>query len=142
MKPLFLLSLIGLTILNSAVHAQTFIGRVKFDIPESAAYGPCINKAASRDAEMAACTMEEAARWDRQLNTAYARLRVVLPKDEFSKLQAFQRLWIGDRDASCKPNPNGGTMDMLITSGCQLRFTAVRAFELEQRLARMEEANP
>ncbi|WP_159349535.1 lysozyme inhibitor LprI family protein [Roseomonas harenae] len=134
-------ALLALTLASLPAQAQR-IGPdqdVEFNITTSKAYDTCMEASGGRDFDMAGCSMAETRRWDARLNAAYSKLRNLLPKNDFAALQAFQRLWMSDRDATCRDDGRSGTSGSLAAAGCVLRMTAVRTAELEMRAAAAEE---
>jgi uncharacterized protein YecT (DUF1311 family) len=82
---------------------------------------------------MAACTAREAPAWDKRLTVVFNELRRQLPAKEFAPLQAFQRAWIADREATCRTIGGEGTAGRVIFETCYVRLTALRAVDLELR---------
>jgi uncharacterized protein YecT (DUF1311 family) len=124
-----------MSLANAAAQAeeQFDYGGVKIDIAVSPAYTSCFEAAAGNDPNMAVCITAETTLWDQRLNAAYAKLRARLSKSDFAVLQAFQRLWVGDRDVACRDDGQNGTAGRVASDSCVLRITAVRAAELEMR---------
>ena len=72
---------------------------------------------------------------DQRLNTAYKTLRQSLSESGRTKLRDEERKWIEEKNTSCAPPSDGGTADMLGANECRLTRTAIRAAELEARIA-------
>jgi len=108
---------------------------VKIDVPTSPTYVACFAAAYGSDLRMAECIHAETKLWDRRLNAAYGTLRAKLNKGDFAVLQTFQRAWIADRDAACRDSGQNGTMGRVVAASCNMRFTVLRAIELEMRAA-------
>jgi uncharacterized protein YecT (DUF1311 family) len=130
------IALIVLLSVAAQAEEQFNFGGVKIDIADSPTYTSCFAAAGGNDLSMAACITTEATSWDGRLNRAYAMLRTRLSKNDFAVLQAFQRAWVGDRDATCRDDGQSGTAGRVAADSCALRLTAVRAAELEMRAAR------
>ena len=119
------------------VVAETYPpGGVRIEVPSDAGYNACFSRADGSDIEMATCESAEAAAWDRRLNTAWGRLRATLPPAEFVRLQTAQRGWLAYRDHECRDDGTSGTSGRLAAASCMVRATAIRAAELEARIAR------
>jgi uncharacterized protein YecT (DUF1311 family) len=110
-------------------------GGVKIDVAVSPTYVSCFKAADGNDLSMAACITAETASWDRRLNAAYSKLRAQLSKTDFAALQAFQRLWVGERDAACRDDGQNGTPGRVDADSCVLRVTALRVVDLEMRVS-------
>lgn len=110
------------------------VAEVDVEREYSAAYQQCLN---SGDAlkgvtvAMAGCTNAELAKQDARLNRAYKAVMAKRAKAGQVKLRTVQRAWIKRRDAECRQDLTGGTIDMLNIGGCHLRMTTERALELE-----------
>jgi uncharacterized protein YecT (DUF1311 family) len=112
---------------------ETIWNGVKVDFPDGQNYSACIEQANGSDIDMTACTTREASPWDRRLTQAFNELRRQLPAKEFATLQAFQRAWIVDRDATCLAIGGEGTAGRVMAETCYVRLTALRAVDLELR---------
>jgi uncharacterized protein YecT (DUF1311 family) len=124
-----------LTLVSAAAQAERVFdsGGVKIDVAASPTYTSCFTTADGNDLAMAECIDAEIALWDKRLNAAYAKLRGWLPKDDFAAVQTFQRVWVGDRDVTCRDDGQSGTTGRVSAASCILRLTAVRSAELETR---------
>jgi uncharacterized protein YecT (DUF1311 family) len=124
-------------LMNLPARAERLLefGGVTVEAAVSPAYAACFNAAGGSDSRIAECMSAEAKLWDRRLNVAYGALRTRLNKNEFATLQAFQRAWIAERDATCRDTGENGTMGRVVAASCNLRFTVLRAVELEMRAA-------
>ncbi len=128
-----LFALVAMSSVPARAEQLLDYGGVQVEAAVSPAYAKCFAAAGGNDLAMAACMADETKVWDRRLNVAYATLRSRLPKNDFAALQAFQRLWIGDRDAACRDSGETGTSGRVTAAGCVLRSVVLRAVELEIR---------
>lgn len=127
----FLLTTNALT--APAAAFETTWNGVKVEFPDLQNADACFKEAGGRDASIAACVSESGMGWDRRLNAAFNELRRDLPAKDFAQLQAFQRLWIADREATCRGMSGEGTAAHIFFAECHLRLTAERAVALERR---------
>ncbi|PVM91893.1 lysozyme inhibitor LprI family protein [Caulobacter endophyticus] len=105
----------------------------------SPAYAACLNSGDAIKgvtAAMAGCTNEELGKQDARLNRAYKAAMAGRSRAEQAKLRTVQRAWIKRRDAECREDLTGGTIDVLNIGGCHLSMTTVRAVELERMVRR------
>ncbi|MFT4254468.1 MAG: lysozyme inhibitor LprI family protein [Caulobacter sp.] len=128
-------------LLALAVAAPALAQPSKID-PEkeySPAYDRCLNTGDALKgvtAAMAGCTNAELQKQDARLNRAYKAEMAGRSKARQAGLRNAQRAWIKRRDAECRENLTGGTIDILEIGGCHLSMTTVRAVELERMAKR------
>lgn len=106
----------------------------------SPAYARCLDSgdaARGVTVAMAGCTNAELQKQDARLNRAYKAAMARRSKPQQASLRNAQRAWIKRRDAECRKDLTGGTIDMLNIGGCHLSMTTVRAVELE-RMAKVK----
>ncbi|KSB88405.1 hypothetical protein AS593_22775 [Caulobacter vibrioides] len=119
----------------TATSAQAQAPRIDPEKEYSPAYDRCLNSSDAIKgvtAAMAGCTNEELQKQDARLNRAYKAAMAGRSKAEQAKLRTVQRAWIKRRDAECREDLTGGTIDILNIGGCHLSMTTVRAVELER----------
>ena len=101
--------------------------------PFSKAYSECMEKAGGATPATQDCIGGEHERQDRRLNVAYRALLGSLPDKRKAQLRDLQRKWLAFRDANCAfyDDSGGGQASRLAANECLLRYTALRAAELE-----------
>lgn len=92
---------------------------------------PCLKPATT--VETANCFGRALKDADGNLQHLYERLKEKLPADDFTRLQAAQRLWLKYRDANCAAEYNlygGGTAGPIAHLACLEADTRTRIAEL------------
>lgn len=97
-------------------------------------YRRCL-KAAAANAAMMDCAAVEYRYQQQRLDSDYAELKRRLPKDAQARMQTRQREWAQGRERRCAPGEDG-SLAALDAAMCRVDETALRAAELEARLAR------
>ena len=103
--------------------------------PRTAEFRSCIEAAGGRQAGLAACAADEAARADRALNAAYARVRARLSPADRVKLRDAERRWLVRRDTTCRrtyraerPGQNAAALfELCMADQASARTAALRA---------------
>lgn len=80
---------------------------------------------------MGACFNGELATQDAQLNAAYKQAMDARAGDDRTALRDHQRAWIRERDAQCREQATGGTIDLVEIPGCLLEETVRRRMALQ-----------
>lgn len=142
-------SLFAITFLATVAHAN-FAQQSAKTSTQRAQTNPC--DAANTQMEMNQCSAEEYKKADAHLNTVYANLIRLLPKDSVQaqqqsggeqgkretpaadKLKAAQRQWIRYRDLHCsavRSQYGGGTIGPMMWTTCMTETTNHRIEELK-----------
>lgn len=95
-------------------------------------YKACAEKA-DTTADINSCIGNEYTYQDKLLNDTYKALSKSLDDSRRTALRDEEREWIAKRDKACKPDPDGGTAELINSNSCNLRWTAERAKELASR---------
>lgn len=98
-------------------------------------YHACAEKADTTVA-INSCIGDEYTYQDKLLNDHYKALAKSLDDTKRLALRDEERAWIAQRNKACKPDPEGGTAELINTGSCQLQWTAKRARELASRQGR------
>ncbi len=98
----------------------------------SKAFDSCMDGSGGVTVKMLECVDAEIKKQDKKLNENYKTLMTALNASRKNGLKNAQRLWIKYRDANCHfyYDPDGGTIQSILSSDCLLRMTAERADEL------------
>lgn len=119
-----------MSVLAPAVMAEE--GATSDDALYRPSYHACAEKADTTVA-INSCIGEEYTFQDKLLNDRYKALSKRLDDSHRQALRDEERTWIVSRDKACKPDPNGGTAELINAGSCQLAWTAKRARELASR---------
>lgn len=95
--------------------------------------GECAKAETQREIE--ACLQDALAKASKEVDDAYNRYLVSLPKEQRSLLKRAQDAWVHYRDANCKASAavySGGTMAPAELAGCKLDHTRDRLAELRR----------
>ena len=102
------------------------------DAPLRPSFEACIRNSGGVVPDMQDCIAGEYVFHDDRLNAAFRRLRAGLPATDADALRDAQRDWLKRRDAECTWDAaTEGQGQRLAANECSLRWTAIRAAELE-----------
>ncbi|WP_448098822.1 lysozyme inhibitor LprI family protein [Luteibacter yeojuensis] len=108
--------------------------RDSLDISIRSAYNECVGGGGETTAAILTCAHNEFSFQDDRLNKAYKTLMSRLGNDEKARLRSAERKWLAEKRQRCELPSEPGTIDQIIAADCQVRETARRATELEERI--------
>jgi uncharacterized protein YecT (DUF1311 family) len=98
------------------------------------AYNDCVGGGGETTAAILTCANNEFTFQDGRLNKAYKSLMSRLGKEERAALRSAERRWLVEKGERCALPAEPGTADQIVAADCEVRETARRATELEERL--------
>jgi uncharacterized protein YecT (DUF1311 family) len=96
-------------------------------------YSVCMDNSGGVTSNILECISSETSNQDNKLNKVYKDLILQLLPDRKKQLINAQRAWIKYRDLNCEfyIDPDGGTMESIISNNCYLDSIIQRSKELE-----------
>lgn len=98
------------------------------------AYNECVGGGGETTEAVLTCANHEFSFQDDRLNKAYRSLMSRLVKEERATLRTAERAWLVEKGERCALPSEPGTIDQIVAADCEVRETARRATELEDRL--------